>query len=319
MNDPIYRRILRFFDRVQLPDNHPLRRRFERWLLSHADDPLLDDELQHLWQQSLAGEHRAEAVSSGLHRSRRTILTAAAIAAMLLLSFGLGFLLSERHRATEAGGIIMLTATDRPGRFELPDGSVVWLNSHSALAYDDAFGQSRRQVTLQGEGFFEVQKDADRPFRVTTAAGLKVVVTGTAFDVKAPTDGAPVEVVLRSGAVNVSTAGNRLLHCLQPDERLVYNPRLKRTTVEHVAARHYCQWFEPQIVLSDQKLHDVIVNIERRYNRRILIDQSVDSAKHLTLTIADQPFPALIEILARILECDYTISANETILFDSTK
>ena len=85
----------------------------------------------------------------------------------------------------------------------LPDGSRVWLNAESSLSYPGSFGgRERREVTLQGEAYFEVAPDSLHPFVVETAA-LQTQVLGTSFNVRAysPED---TRVTLLRGSVKVS-------------------------------------------------------------------------------------------------------------------
>jgi ferric-dicitrate binding protein FerR (iron transport regulator) len=317
MNDKRYHQILEFFGRAKLPPNHPLRQLYVRWLLSHADDAELDDQLQTRWRQALAGAEAPSAKSAALPRKQirlKPVLRYAAVAAMLVLSFGLGYTLRPSD-TIDAADEVLLSCADDASRFELPDGSVVWLNGGSELAYDDRFGLDERCVRVSGEVFFEVKKDAHRPFRVSTATGMHVTVTGTEFDVLAPAGASTAEVVLRSGSVNVNIDGSKLTRKLKPDERLIFDNERHATTIEHVDARNYCQWFEPSIFISDAPVKDVVLNLERRYRTRISIASSVATGKRLTLTIADQPFAELVEILASILECSYTISPEAVTLY----
>jgi len=84
----------------------------------------------------------------------------------------------------------------------LPDGTTVWLNAGSKLFYDDNFSGATREVTLEGEGFFEVVKQPERPFIVHTS-GIDIKVTGTAFNVKSYPEDKTVETTLYLGSVKV--------------------------------------------------------------------------------------------------------------------
>ena len=83
----------------------------------------------------------------------------------------------------------------------LSDGTVVYLNSGSELRYPVAFGVERRDVFLSGEGYFEVAKDAKRPFFVN-ADKLKIRVYGTSFNVNTY-NLANVETVLVEGKIGI--------------------------------------------------------------------------------------------------------------------
>ena len=76
-------------------------------------------------------------------------------------------------------------ATGSVIRYELPDGSVVWLNAGTTLRYPTVFKKDNRSVELKGEAYFEIQADQERPFYVNTRNGLSVYVYGTKFNVNA--------------------------------------------------------------------------------------------------------------------------------------
>ena len=67
----------------------------------------------------------------------------------------------------------------------LPDGSVVHLNSESKLSYPSFFDKDKRRVTLEGEAFFEVRKDSEHGFVISTPHETKIEVLGTSFNVEA--------------------------------------------------------------------------------------------------------------------------------------
>src|SRR5690606_35729068 len=89
-------------------------------------------------------------------------------------------------RAPVAEVATLVLSTPRGGTYQitLPDGSKVWLNAESTLRYPSQFIGNDRVVELEGEGYFEVSKDTERPFKVRSA-GQVVEVLGTAFNVAA--------------------------------------------------------------------------------------------------------------------------------------
>lgn len=103
----------------------------------------------------------------------------------------------------QAAGYNILSVP-RGGQFTivLPDGSRVWLNSASKLRYPTAFTGEQRLVELEGQGYFEVRKDAQHPFIVKTKT-LDVEVLGTGFDVMAYPDEKSMNTTLVEGAVRV--------------------------------------------------------------------------------------------------------------------
>ena len=92
----------------------------------------------------------------------------------------------------------------------LTDGSTVWLQSGSTLAYDSSFGAESRNVKLRGEGFFDIAKDPERPFTVEIS-GLKVRVHGTRFNIRTLPASGEVLISLLEGSVALDTAVSTLV------------------------------------------------------------------------------------------------------------
>lgn len=103
----------------------------------------------------------------------------------------------------------------------LPDGSKVWLNSGSRLYFINDFKGATREVRLDGEAFFDVVKNHERPF-IVHAADVDIKVLGTAFNVKAYGD-ADVETTLYRGLINIAKADDKNFQpiMLYPNQKIV--------------------------------------------------------------------------------------------------
>jgi len=125
-----------------------------------------------------------------------------------------GAVLSYHANANTAEAVVHNTLTTPKGgtyQLLLPDGTKVWLNSYSSLNFPSQFSGSERKVTLTGEAYFEVAKNAKMPFKVAVA-GMEVKVLGTHFNVMAYGDEKTINTSLLEGSVRVSSAGgNKLL------------------------------------------------------------------------------------------------------------
>jgi transmembrane sensor len=106
----------------------------------------------------------------------------------------------------------------------LPDGTQVWLNSNSKLKYTADFNLHSREVDLEGEAYFDVARDVERPFIVHTST-VDIRVLGTAFTIKSYPQDETIEATLLKGAIEISGRDNpnapRVI--LKPDEKLVLN------------------------------------------------------------------------------------------------
>lgn len=98
---------------------------------------------------------------------------------------------------------------------------MVWLNSETKLTYPNQFADDRRLVSLEGEAYFEVAKDAKKPF-VVQAGEIDVEVLGTCFDLDSYSSGEFVKTALLSGSVKISGKALKDPVYLKPDELFRY-------------------------------------------------------------------------------------------------
>lgn len=110
--------------------------------------------------------------------------------------------------------------TPRGGQFRvtLPDGTEAWLNANSSLTYPTAFEEGQRLVTVKGEVYFAVAKDAARPFQVRVDDGPIIDVLGTEFNVNAYTDEPSINTTLVQGKVKVQLGSTGAV-VLQPGQQ----------------------------------------------------------------------------------------------------
>ena len=104
----------------------------------------------------------------------------------------------------------------------LPDGTVVWLNAGSRIEYKIPDNKPVREVTMEGEAYFNVSKDPDHPFTVN-AGEMIIKAYGTAFNVKAYPDEKAVETTLVEGSVSVeieNKPSNKTM--LRPNDQAIY-------------------------------------------------------------------------------------------------
>ena len=130
---------------------------------------------------------------------------------------------------------------------ELPDGTVVWVNSESALRFPEKFTSNRREVFLEGEAYFEVKKDANRPFYVHTEAG-KVRVLGTAFNVCAYSNDRFWQTTLVEGSVMINQEEKEVL--LKPNEQYQIDVRTGKAGLREVLPELYTSWRDGKFYLS---------------------------------------------------------------------
>lgn len=149
-------------------------------------------------------------------------------------------------------------------RLRLPDGSKVWLNSKSSVFFAGMSAGKDRNVCVEGEAFFEVAKDASRPF-VVRVPGLHIEVTGTKFNVKAYKAEA-VKTTLLEGSVKLNADGGQVTF-LKPGDQALYNPKKKLSKVKKVVnPNNATAWTRGTFLFDNEDLRDIISELARWYD-----------------------------------------------------
>lgn len=154
--------------------------------------------------------------------------------------------------------------TPKGGKYQiiLPDGSKVWLNSVSSLRFPAIFNGNERNVELKGEAFFEVAKYTNKPFIVKTN-DMKVIVTGTQFNVMAYSDENYSATTLVEGSVNVSNLNSNIV--LKPGEQVVSNEgaKLSKSLAD---VEQNIAWKNGLFQFNDTDMRTVMNQISRWYD-----------------------------------------------------
>ena len=153
----------------------------------------------------------------------------------------------------------------------LPDNSEVWVNSGSEITYPEEFSGKERRVRLEGEAYFDVEKDAGKPFVVQTEM-LQVRVLGTQFEVKAYPEAQTTVVTLFSGRVEV-TAGEKSER-LDPGQRLTYHHDSRRIEIEDFETQPETDWRSEVVYARDRTLAELFRMIGNYYDVEIVFDEA---------------------------------------------
>jgi transmembrane sensor len=160
---------------------------------------------------------------------RRFFLTVSSAAVILILiGVSSAFLYVKIKSPVQNGFTYIFSPRGQRTQVVLPDLTKVWLNSESSLRYPVTFNQSKREVYLVGEAFFEVKKDPKVPFYVQTG-DIKVKVYGTTFNLKAFPEDNYIETTLIEGKLSVmpmvhsQPTGEEIV--MKPLEKLIYEKK----------------------------------------------------------------------------------------------
>ena len=206
----------------------------------------------------------------------------------------------------------LTAATPRGGTygFTLPDGTKVWLNADSKISFPNRFLGDSRVVSLDGEAYFEVEKDISRPFIVKTS-GQEIIVHGTHFNVKSYSDEAEVKTTLLEGSVTVSPTG-RPARRLSPGQQAV----VTQSGFRVIDANPFMDiaWKNGDFFFSGQDMEEVMRTIGRWYDvtveykvtpKNIRLEGEVSRSKRLS---------AILKVLESTSDSKFTIVGKKVIV-----
>ncbi|MDA3891956.1 MAG: DUF4974 domain-containing protein [Salinivirgaceae bacterium] len=154
----------------------------------------------------------------------------------------------------------------------LSDGTLVQLNSGSKLSYKKSFGDTDREVWLDGEGFFNVAEDKKRSFIIKTEF-INIRAFGTQFNVKAYKEDDYAQTTLVEGSVGVYKVKNndKPPIMMMPDQHAVFNKETGNITVENVDVELFTSWRDGRVYFENESFSTIAKTIERKFNYPIKI------------------------------------------------
>lgn len=216
---------------------------------------------------------------------RRIVKWVAAAAACALVLVMLSNLLTTTTTTTTTLTTTTITADCREVYY-LPDSTRVTLNCGSHLTYTSDFGQENRQVHLEGEGYFEVEKDQSKPF-IVFADGIEVMVTGTKFNVSAYPEDEQAVVSLLEGSVQVRNHASDFKLDIVPNEKVLYTSQTGELIKRSCDAQASIAWIDGQMDYDRIRLGELLHRLSRQYETPITIQDEAINKMDVHFTMAE--------------------------------
>lgn len=230
---------------------HAMPQRAKERTRRHIDEKIKRD-IRHLWLK------------------RASVIAASLLLPVLILSTV--YLYREANYYKQIPNTISVNRGQRAG-ITLPDGTIVHLNSESKLTYTPDFNGKLREVILEGEGFFEVTPNKEKPFIVKTSV-FDVEVLGTSFNVSVYNDENIVETALIEGKVKLTM--NRYPSkpvYLTPSQKFVYAKNERKGTISIMEEDSELAWKQGILAFNAVPLTEVFKRMERWYGVTIHYDK----------------------------------------------
>ena len=245
--------------------------------IQNDSDSSVGDMLNECWQKDLnihvmpraAKERTRRQIDEKIKKDIRRIWfkRASTIAASILipiLIISTVYFYKEMDHYKQIPNIVSVNKGQRAG-ITLPDGTIVHLNSESKLTYTPDFNGKLREVVLEGEAFFEVTPNKEKPFIVKTSV-FDVEVLGTSFNVSVYNDENIVETALMEGKVKLTMQGcpSKPVY-LTPSQKFIYSRSDRQGTISIMEGDTELAWKQGILAFNAEPLEEVFRKIERWY------------------------------------------------------
>jgi len=204
-------------------------------------------------------------------------------------------------------------ATPRSARFQvlLPDGSKVWLNSTSTIYFPSSFSASERWMYVEGEAYFDIAKDASRPFKIKTP-GMEIQVTGTRFNLKAYKD-EEISTTLFEGSVKIQAGQDSAT--LKPGEQAVLTRGKKlRKFKDNNAIKKAKAWRQGDFVFHGDNLKAVMEELGRWYDYDVVYTGPISDRTYIGEFVRGMPLREILGLFQTLSGYKITIKGRKIIV-----
>jgi ferric-dicitrate binding protein FerR (iron transport regulator) len=297
----------------------------ENYLLKHPTtvSPDRQQQLNQIWATIGANENEQFKGKYSYSKPNKIVRSAIWIrsAAAIIIIFFAGILLYRLLNKQQPNEFEQLTTQEVKTFKMLDDGTKVWLNKYSTLRYNKGFGARGREITIEGEAYFDVVKNEQVPLYVH-AGNIDIEVKGTAFSVKAEKNSKDIEVALLRGLIEISDRLNKnnslLLH---PNQKIIYNTLLKdkenklqMKLVNPAVLLNETKWIADTLVFKKEKLKDLALKIEKKYDVKIDIQSEALKEKRFSGIFINETIEQAIASLKLSYPMNYTINKRLVVI-----
>jgi transmembrane sensor len=241
------------------------------------------------------------------------------IAAMFILPIltatGVYFYMSGNE--SSSAPLIVAVERGQKANITLPDGSKVWLNSESKLTYSANFNIKKRELQLEGEAYFEVAHNPNKPF-IVKSEDISVEALGTAFGMKAYNEDKLISSILMRGKVLVTTPDGEAI--LMPNERIIYDKTTHKKTQSTVTnATDFTGWIHNELRFENESLDDIAKTIQRIYNVEVVFASERLKNQCYTGTINNNSLESVLNIISLTSPVSFQINNQQVTLSENKK
>ncbi|GAB2613622.1 FecR family protein [Emticicia sediminis] len=213
--------------------------------------------------------------------------------------------------------------TDKPLLITLSDGSSILLQHGSRLSYPTNFEGDKREVYLDGEAFFEVAKNPEKPFLVY-ANELVTKVLGTSFNIKSFKGQKDIQVIVRTGKVSVfklneiqNSKNVKILEgvVIIPNQQIKFDKEksnFSKSLIEQ--PEMLSEMPQYNFEFKDVSASSIFATIQKAYGISIVYDEELLKECPVTASLSDEPLYGKLELVCNAIEAEYQLIDGQVII-----
>lgn len=243
------------------------------------------------------------------------------VAAIFLVAAFIGFFAyrSWEQPMVNQAPVLQEIVTDIGQRthLTLADGTRILLNADSKLRLPKMFQTNKREVFLEGQAFFEVAENPNKPFLIHID-GTTVRVLGTSFSISAYPEDENVQVVVKEGRVSfeVDNSAKATHAVITANELAVYDETSKKITTRKVKDLSlYLGWLEGSLNFKEALMKDVAADLERRYGVQVTFNNKQIKKMELTAHLKSKRIRNVLDVIALSLNLNYDLTDNNVTFY----
>ena len=330
----------KFFDKTCTPQE---REQVEQWLVDPKNQILAEKMMLGRWndekqvrpssqwrQQKTLQRIHARMKENGHRKLRpvysssrptiyRQLLKIAAVLLLPLLAAGAFWLLNPSTQQISTAMVEQVNQRGQKSSLILPDGSKVWLNAASALKYPKEFSNGSREVLLEGEAFFDVTENREKPFVVKTR-DVDVKVFGTSFNVSAYPDDVFTETTVVTGLVRVQQTQPEITGddfvFVNPNEMAYFSRNDSQFTIKNTDVTDLISWKEGRLRFDRTPFPVVIKKLQRWYGTDITYKGQKLQNELMTFTVTDESLEKILGLMGSLVPIEHQLQKNRQVLIN---
>ncbi len=303
---------------------------FDKWISSNNKNKAYFNDLKIIWNKSgTLSEYDLIDVNTAKEKVKRKIkiqdnnkffisrklLKVASVFVFAFIIIWLTYAIFEKASNKHFQYIESVTKNGEKAQVVLSDGTKIWINSGSILKYPDVFTGKNREVFLEGEAFFDVSHNKNKPFIITTSL-IQIEVLGTKFNISSYPDDETIETTLVAGTVkitskNIKSKSGKENYILKPNEKATFLKNDNTVIIDEVITKYYTSWKDGSLFFNNETFEKIAKRLERWYDLEIeLTNSELKYNKYTCVVDKDKTIEHVLNLLNICTPIEYSIKGK---------